>query len=180
MGQAYVRFTDDAVQDLRALRRKDPQILRAVLKKCLLLERNSDAGEGLLGDLIGFRKLVVGDRDWRVVWRRTTDSDGATVLDISEVWAAGARADGEVYAEITSRLAEVGDTGLRHALSEVVNLLAPASEIEATPEPFDDPVPPWLRDRLIHTAGLDDQTVADLTGEQAMLQWEAFITRRER
>ena len=176
MEQAYVRFTDDAVEDLRALGRKDPQIIRAVLKKCLLLERNPEAGEGLLGDLIGFRKLVVGDRDWRIVWRTTTSAEGGTVLDIAEVWAAGARADAEVYNEISARLADVADTGLRHSLHEVVALLAPTAEIEATAEPTDDPIPGWLRDRLIHTAGLQAQDLDGLTGEQAMRQWEHFIT----
>jgi mRNA interferase RelE/StbE len=176
VGRAYVRFMDDAVEDLRALHRKDPQIVRAVLKKCLLLERNPEAGEALLGDLIGFRKLVVGDRDWRIVWRVTTSAEGDTVLDIAEVWAAGARADGEVYDEISSRLAEIGDAGLRHALQEVVNVLAPASGIEAAVEPATDPVPEWLRDRLVHTAGLDLHDVTMLTGEQAMRRWEKFIT----
>lgn len=176
MEQAYVRFTDDAVEDLRALGRKDPQIIRAVLKKCLLLERNPEAGEGLLGDLIGFRKLVVGDRDWRIVWRTTTSSEGGTLLDIAEVWAAGARADAEVYNEISSRLASVGDAGLRHSLLEVVTLLAPTSDLQAAVEPTEDPVPAWLRDRLIHTAGLEPQDLDGLTGEQAMSQWEDFIT----
>lgn len=176
MERAYVRFTDDAVEDLRALHRKDPQIVRAVLKKCLLLERNPEAGEALLGDLIGFRKLVVGDRDWRIVWRPTASAEGDTVLDIAEVWAAGARADGEVYAEISSRVADVADTGLRHALHEVVSMLAPASGVDAAVEPATDPVPEWLRDRLVHTAGLDARDVAMLTGEQAMRRWEAFIT----
>ncbi len=178
MGRAYVRFTDDAVDDLRALHRKDPQIVRAVLKKCLLLERNPEAGEALLGDLIGFRKLVVGDRDWRIVWRATTSAEGDTVLDIAEVWAAGARADDEVYDEISSRLANVEDPGLRHALHEVVGMLAPTTGIEAAVEPITDPVPEWLRDRLIHSAGLGARDVAMLTGEQAMRRWEDFITSR--
>lgn len=176
MGRAYVRFTDAAVGDLRSLQRKDPQILRAVLKKCLHLERSPEAGEALLGDLIGFRKLVVGDRDWRIVWRVTASPVGDTVLDIAEVWAAGARSDGDVYDEIASRLADVGDAGLRHALHEVVDLLAPSANIEAAVEPVADPVPVWLRDRLVHTAGMGVQDVAALTGEEAMRHWEDFIT----
>lgn len=176
MGQAYVRFTDDAVEDLRALHRKDPQIVRAVLKKCLLLERNPEAGEALLGGLVGFRKLAVGDRDWRIVRRTTTSKEGDIVLDIAEVWAAGARADGEIYDEISARLANVADAGLRHALHAVVSLLASTSGIEAAVEPSTDPVPEWLRDRLVNTAGLTADDVATLTGAQAMRRWEDFIT----
>ena len=58
-----VRLTEDAVADLHRLGKKDPQIVRTVLKKMLLLERSTNAGEPLLGASIGFRKLVVGDRD---------------------------------------------------------------------------------------------------------------------
>ena len=62
-----VRLTEDAVSDLYRLQKKDPRIVRDVFKKMLLLERAADAGEPLLGALVGFRKLVVGDRDYRIV-----------------------------------------------------------------------------------------------------------------
>lgn len=62
-----VRLTEDAVSDLHRLHKKDPQIVRSVFKKMLLLEKSPEAGEPLLGALVGFRKLVVGDRDWRIV-----------------------------------------------------------------------------------------------------------------
>ena len=82
-----VRLTDDAVEDLLRLKRKDPQIVRAVLKKMLLLARSPKAGEPLLGSLVGFRKLVVGNRDYRIIWRETRDVDQTPVLVIAEVWA---------------------------------------------------------------------------------------------
>ncbi len=53
--RAYVRLIDPAVEDLARLVRLDPQVLRQVLKKLLLLERNPEAGEPLLGALVGFR-----------------------------------------------------------------------------------------------------------------------------
>lgn len=64
--RALVRLTEPAVDDLRELYRKDPQIVRWCFKKMLLLESSPEAGEPLVGGLIGFRKLVVGDRDWRI------------------------------------------------------------------------------------------------------------------
>ncbi len=177
MPNAYVRFIDDAVDDLRVLHRKDPQIVRAVLKKCLLLEHDPQAGEPLLGRLVGFRKLVVGNRDWRIVWRVTTDGDGNSLIDIAEVWAAGARADAVVYDTITARIDHVEDATLRHALTKVVTLLASGSAIAGATEPVSDPVPTWLRDRLIHTANMPPEFVDGLTGEQAMQEWETFLTR---
>ena len=104
-----VRLTEDAIADLHRLGKKDPEIVRAVFKKMLLLERSPDAGEPLLGALVGFRKLVVGDRHWRIVWRVTADTDGTPILDISEIWAVGARSDSEIYEELKARVARIGD-----------------------------------------------------------------------
>ncbi|WP_143758378.1 type II toxin-antitoxin system RelE family toxin [Corynebacterium efficiens] len=78
--RARVRLTDDAVADLRRLKRKDPQIVREVFKKMLLLERATDAGEPLLGALVGFRKLVVGDCDYRIAWGKRP------MMPISRSW----------------------------------------------------------------------------------------------
>ena len=66
---AYVRLIDAAVGDLERIAAKDPNVLRAVLKKMLLLESDPNAGNPLLGELVGFRKLTVGDRQWRIIWR---------------------------------------------------------------------------------------------------------------
>ena len=57
----------------------------------LLLERDPLAGEPLLGTLVGYRKLVVGNRDWRIVWRASTDQRGTLTIEIAEVWAVVAR-----------------------------------------------------------------------------------------
>lgn len=38
------------------VRKGDPQVVRWALKKCLLLEKNPEAGEQLRGALIGYRK----------------------------------------------------------------------------------------------------------------------------
>jgi mRNA interferase RelE/StbE len=177
--RAFVRLTNPAVADLERLVGVDPQIVRWALKKMLLLERDPDAGRPLLGDLIGWRKLVVGDRDWRIVWRVTTDEVGNQVIDIAEVWAVGARADAEVYAEMNDRIAVLGSSPTTQALSEVIERLGRAAgKVMATTEPVHDPVPPWLVDRLVHQVHMTPEAVAELTGAQAMQAWEAFITAR--
>ncbi len=177
--RAYVRLTEPAVADLERLVGVDPQIVRWALKKMLLLERDPDAGRPLLGDLIGWRKLVVGDRDWRIVWRVTTDDLGNRVIDIAEVWAVGARADAEVYAEMNDRIASLGDSPVTQALSEVIQRLGRAAgRVTAATEPIHDPVPPWLVDRLVHQVRMNTEAVAAMTGAEAMEVWEAFITAR--
>ncbi|WP_430888338.1 type II toxin-antitoxin system RelE family toxin [Kocuria rosea] len=174
--RAVVRLTEDAIADLHRLHRKDPQIVRWAFKKMLLLERSVEAGEPLLGDLIGFRKLVVGDRDWRIVWRTTTDTVGATVIDVAEVWAAGARSDDEVYQEMTARVAALGTSPQATALTTVLESMGRLfADLEATPEPVPvEPVPDWLARRLITQVGLSAQEVAAMTPEDAMARLETY------
>ncbi len=177
MPRAFVRLTDAAVEDLERLARLDPQILRQALKKMLLLEREPRAGEPLLGGLVGFRKLTVGDRHWRIVWRVTTDDLGAEVVEIAEVWAAGARSDGEVYAEMNDRVEALPASPRTTQLAEVVGTLGRHAEgISVSGQPGGEPVPQWLADRLIHSAGISRDQVEGMAAEEAMQAWERFIT----
>ncbi|MDP1851955.1 MAG: hypothetical protein Q8K48_06010, partial [Candidatus Planktophila sp.] len=61
--------------------------MRKIITKMLILELNIGAGEPLLGDLIGWRKLTVGDRSWRIIWRSTKDKSGGEIIEIAQVWA---------------------------------------------------------------------------------------------
>ncbi len=176
---AYVRLIEPAVDDLRALLRADPQLVRRVLRKLLLLERDPLAGRPLLGALIGWRKLTVGDRHWRIVWRVTTDDIGATVIEIAEVWAVGARADAEIYEEMADRVAGMVDSPLTKTLEEVIAALGRVGgAVRASTEPQAEPVPPWLTSRLRAQLGMDLAEIAALSPEEAMDLWEAHITRR--
>lgn len=180
--RAYVRLTAPAVGDLHALLKKDPQIVRWALKKMLLLERDPQAGEPLLGHLVGWRKLTVGDRDWRVVWRLSADERGTVTVTISEVWAVGARSDAEVYAEMTERVASLGTTPATQALASVIEMLgrrAQRPDIQAAAEPRHDPVPDWLQERLVRTAGIAAGDVRAMTGAEAMIRWEQFLQTGE-
>ena len=180
--RAYVRLTTPALGDLERLLKKDPQIVRWALKKMILLERDPNAGEPLLGQLVGWRKLTVGDRDWRIVWRITTDATGTATITIAEVWAVGARSEAEVYAEATARIAGVDRTPSTIALAEVVEMLgrhAARDDLVASTEPHLDPVPVWLRERLVHTTGLREGDVDLMTGEEAMQRWERYMTTGE-
>jgi mRNA interferase RelE/StbE len=98
-----------------------------VFKNFLLLERNPNAGAPLLGQLIGWHKLTVGDRRWRIVWRVTTDAVLGQVIEIAEVWAVDSRSESEVYAEVRDRIANLPDSARTTSLVDVVNLLEYAS-----------------------------------------------------
>ena len=92
-----ITFTDTAIDDLRRI---GPSAVPKVLKKVLLLLDSPRAGYPLGGDLTGFRKLVVGRNTWRIVYRLVDDK----TIEICEIWAVGARADAEIYAEATARV----------------------------------------------------------------------------
>lgn len=178
----YVRLTDPALDDLERLLKKDPQIVRWALKEMILLERDPEAGEPLLGQLVGWRKLTVGDRDSRIVWRVTSDDGGKVTITIAEVWAVGARDEAEVYGEMQARVAAAEKTPSTTALAEVIGLLgrhAARDDLEAAVEPSSDPVPDWLRERLVHTAGVDPSDVDQMSGEAAMQRWEHYMTTGE-
>lgn len=170
-----VRLTSAAVNDLRDLFKADPQIVRWALKKMIQLERDPNAGDPLLGGL-------VGDRDWRVVWRVVwrveQDEVGDYLIDVAEVWAVGYRKDSEVYTEIKQRIADAGSTPKTQALSEVLKLFAKQGrDLTATPEPETlQPVPKWLTEALLYVVRIPASRVEDMSLEQAEKAWTDHIS----
>jgi mRNA interferase RelE/StbE len=97
---ATIKLTDDAKEDLRDL---DGSAQKLVVKALLKLQdqpelRGQPLGSKKTGNLTGLRKLVVGDRDYRIVYR--IESNG----DVCVVWVIGRRADDEVYEIAMARL----------------------------------------------------------------------------
>lgn len=176
--ECLVRLTDDAVEDLQGLFKADPQIVRWALKKMIQIERDPNAGEALLGGLIGYRKITVGDRDWRVVWRIEQDESGGYLIEVAEVWAVGYRKDSEVYAEIAKRIDSTGSSPKTRALSEVLELFAKQSRhLTATPEPNQpEPVPKWLTDALLYVVRIPASQVEEMDLEEAEKAWTDHIS----
>ena len=173
-----VRLTDAAVGDLEGLFKADPQIVRWALKKMIQLERDPNVGAPLLGGLIGYRKITVGDRDWRIVWRIVEDEAGDSWVEVAEVWAVGYRKDGEVYAEIEQRVADAGPSPKARALTDVLALFTKqARDLAATPEPTaPEPVPKWLSDALLYVVRLPAAEVEELSIEAAEQVWADHIS----
>lgn len=178
MPGCLVRLTEDAVEDLQTLFKADPQIVRWALKKMIQIERNPNAGAPLLGGLIGYRKITVGDRDWRVVWRVVQDDARDFRVEVAEVWAVGYRKDNEVYEEIRQRVADAGSSPRTKALTEILELFAKqASDLTATPEPEKpEPVPKWLTDALLYVVHLPASQVQEMTLEEAEMAWTDHIS----
>ena len=97
---ARVVLTDDAKEDLRNL---DGAARKLVAKKLKQLEdepekRGAPLGSRSSSNLTTFRKLVVGDRDYRIVY--WVEPDGTVCV----VWVIGRRSDNEVYQMALARL----------------------------------------------------------------------------
>lgn len=97
---ANVVLTGEAREDIRDL---DGTSRRVVLKALKKLESEPDKRGGPLGSKSGgnlttFRKLVVGDRDFRIVYR--VEKDGTVCV----IWVVAKRAESECYDLAMSRL----------------------------------------------------------------------------
>lgn len=166
-----ITFTDAAVDDLRRI---GPDAAPKVLKKVMHLLDSPMAGYPLGGELTGFRKLVVGRNTWRIVYRVIDEKQ----IEICEIWAVGARADAEVYAEATARVQEAADRRPEiQKLADVIERLGRLSAGVAAPTaPMREPVPDWLAKRLIYTAGMSPQDVAALSLEEAVDRWAEYTS----
>lgn len=171
---AEITFTDAALDDLRRI---GPDAVPKVLKKVLILADDAEAGYPLGGELTGFRKLVVGRNTWRIVYRITDDKS----IEICEIWAVGARADAEVYRAATARIRAAGNA--QPALLQLAEVVAQigrlAGEVAVVAQPaLREPVPDWLANRLVHTAGLPREIVAAMDLQEAVDRWTAFTNEQ--
>jgi mRNA interferase RelE/StbE len=85
-----VELTSEALDDLERYVRSGN--LERFLAKLVRLEADGpQVGQPLRGELHGFRKIVVGDRDWRIIFRTDAAETVATVWVIGDRAARGSR-----------------------------------------------------------------------------------------
>ncbi|GAA1253026.1 hypothetical protein GCM10009609_15430 [Pseudonocardia aurantiaca] len=106
---AKVQLTEEAREDFHDLDGAAQRIVATGLKK---LEtdphlRGQPLGNRAGGDLTTFRKLVVGNRDYRIIYR--VDAEG----NVAVIWVIGKRADNEAYELAMSRLRMHSDATVR-------------------------------------------------------------------
>lgn len=118
---ARVQFTDDAREDIRDL---DGSSRKLVLKALKELETEPDKrglplGNNPRGNLTTLRKLVVGDREFRAVFRVIPDRDIVDVIVVAR------RADDEVYELAIARLRMHEDAEVREFAEGLQKLMEP-------------------------------------------------------
>lgn len=98
-----VELIREAVDDL--VRYQATGNLPHFLKKLIRLEEvGKDAGLPLGRGLSGWRKIVVGDRNWRIIFTVNAEEPAATV------WVIGDRDDAACYAEAERRVRSLAKT----------------------------------------------------------------------
>ncbi len=119
-----VELIDDAIADLAKLAESGK--LKAFFKKLLEIEtKGSLAGEPLGRDLVGWRKITVGNRDWRIVFQVDKAESVATICVI------GDRDDGACYEEAKKRADHVKDSDAASLAESMMELLGSRRERKA-------------------------------------------------
>lgn len=94
---ARVELLPEALEDIASL---DGSVQKLIFKKLKRLETSPEQqGLPLGGELTGFRKLVVGDRQYRIVFQVQPDGN------VAVVWVIASRVDDECYEIAKARLA---------------------------------------------------------------------------
>ena len=119
MAGVRVELIDEAVEDLNAY--AEGSSLKLFLAKLVQLERDGVSAGLPLGtkgktSLTGWRKLTVGNRDWRIVFQVDEKEGVVTVCVI------GDREDSEVYQEAQARMKRLGDQDTK-SLAEAMLLM---------------------------------------------------------
>ena len=97
-----VELIDEAVADL--VRYTETGNLPLFLKKLIRLEEvGKDAGLPLGRGLTGWRKIVVGDRNWRIIFTTNPEETIATI------WVIGDRDDAACYEDAQRRVRALGE-----------------------------------------------------------------------
>lgn len=119
-----VELLDDAVVDLA--RQAESGKLKLFFKKLLEIEqKGAEAGEPLGRDLVGWRKITVGNRNWRIVFRVDRDEAVATVCVI------GDREDGICYEEAKRRADRAQDNDAASLAESMMTLFGSRKERKA-------------------------------------------------
>lgn len=162
-----VKLTTPAVDDLRALSRRDPQLAKAALRQLLRVERNPIAGRPLTSPLTGFRRVPFHRRDFRVIWRvyHLQDADGLT--NVVEIWAIGRRSHDEVYREMQSRVGNLPSSPDTYPLEAFLAFAEGLAAAGGKPKVASETKPPPdVRDEL-RRLGLPDTVVDRMTIDEA-------------
>lgn len=98
-----VELIREAVEDLK--RYVEAGNVALFLRKLIRLEEvGRDTGLPLSRDLSGWRKIVVGDRNWRIIFTMEHNDT------VARVWVIGDRDDADCYRQAQRRIRAIGSS----------------------------------------------------------------------
>jgi mRNA interferase RelE/StbE len=119
-----VELIDEAIVDLADL--AESGNLKQFFRKLVEIEGNgSHAGEPLGRNLVGWRKITVGNRNWRIVFRVDKEETVATVCVI------GDREDAACYEEAQRRAQQIKDADATSLAASMMELLGSRKQRKA-------------------------------------------------
>jgi mRNA interferase RelE/StbE len=119
-----VELVDEAIVDLADL--AESGNLKQFFRKLVEIEANgSQAGEPLGRNLVGWRKITVGNRNWRIVFRVDKEEAVATVCVI------GDREDAACYEEAQRRAQQISDADATSLAASMMELLGSRKQRKA-------------------------------------------------
>ncbi len=116
---AVVKLLREAAEDVRDLDGSAQVLVLKALEKLKTNpeQRGQPLGSTVAGNLTTFRKLVVGNRDYRIVYRCLDENRVAVVMVVAK------RADNEVYELAVSRLRLHEDPEMRQLAENLRDLM---------------------------------------------------------
>ncbi len=107
------------------------------------------------------------------------DDSTSVVVDIAEVWAIGARSDGEVYEEVRGRIDSLPSNPQTVALEEVLKYFEKKNGEEESVEELaqEEKLPDWLVNDLIELAGMEEDEVQMMSLKEGLEAWGEFRSR---
>jgi mRNA interferase RelE/StbE len=119
-----VELLDEVIVDLAD--HAESGMLRQFFKKLLEIEESgAKAGEPLGRDLVGWRKLTVGNRNWRIVFRVDRAGEVATVCVV------GDREDAACYEEAQRRAKHAENADASSLAESMMDLFGTRKERKA-------------------------------------------------
>lgn len=167
MSKNEITLIKYAVEDFRTYASKNRALRLAIFKKLLFLEASPmQAGRPLTGPLSEMRKISVGDRIWRIVWKAINKNE-------SQVWGIGKRDHSDIYREVERRIKILGANPETATIAEMLSAL----QLRVQPVLLRDDIPQHILDALYHEMKLSIETIETLNVEEAKSLFERYLAK---
>ncbi len=159
-----ISLTTYAEDDYSIFIKSNKELERLLLKKLIYIAASPNiAGVALTGRLSGMRKIKVGERIWRIIWR--------VVKEQGEVWGIGRRDHLEIYREVERRIAILGENPETNTLAQILLKL----HTSAKPILERKDIPKEILEALIYEMGLSFETIMTLSVDESISLYERYL-----